>query len=148
MKSFHRFVLSFCLLVAGATLSAAAFAAPVNATGTVSYVLPVLGCMQGQPTCNAPLTGADALTGIDVYVSTSPIPDTFTGPPTLSVGPAVTTTPVSVSANNGDTVYVRLKARNSSGSSVFTAPATFVVHLAVIPNPPTSVTFTLVISAP
>ncbi len=136
---------SFALALLASLLASTAFAVPVNSTGTVSYTLPTLGCKLGQPVCDVPLTGANALTAIEVYVSTSPIADDFAGPPTLTVGATASSTPVTVAANDGDTVYIRLKARNADGLSPFTNAVTRLVHLPVTPLPPSNVTFTLVI---
>jgi hypothetical protein len=101
-----------------------------------------------QPTVSVdglPLTGSNSLTGIEVYISTAPIPDNFTGAATVIVSGAATTTTQTVQVANGSTVYVRLRAINTAGKSALTNQISKLVQVSAVPGVPTSVTITLTI---
>lgn len=143
----------FLSLLAGAALALAAVSAQaaVSAPLTINYTVPTTGCttINGVPVspCDGvPLTGADVVTSIAVYVSTSPIPNNFTGDPTLVVGASPQSVNTSVSITNGQTVYVRLKALSGTGVSDFSAEASKTFTLGVKPGVPTSVTITINVS--
>jgi len=87
------------------------------------------------------LTGAQAITSYQVWISTASIPDTVATAPTATVTTGTTTTQT-VTANPGDTVFARVKACNAGGCSVLTTQASKVLPLST-PNPPTNVTITL-----
>lgn len=123
-------------------LALLAFAAHVQAaTGTaeISWRLPTTS-IDG-----VPLTGANALTAVEVYVATSPIADSATLAPVITLGPGVTTTNYTTAVTNGQTLYVRLKAVSGSQKSVFSNQATKLITLSTVPGVPTNVTITLTI---
>lgn len=131
-------------------LAALALAGPALAATvplTVTYELPTTGCttVNGTPVdpCdNVPLTGGAALTAIEFVVSTSPIPANFSGSPTHSVGGTNTGMSTTVNVTNGQTVYVRARARNAQGVSVWTNEVSQLFNITVIPN-----SFTIAIGA-
>lgn len=145
----------FLFAALAALCVAPAFAVDVSSDANTSWTNPTLGCptVNGVPTgapCTSPLTGADVLQAIDIYVSTSAIPDNFAGQPTLSVTGGAQTAKVTVTVPNDSTLHIRLKARNATGVSTFTTEVTKLVHVDVgaTPLPPTNVTFELVIRVP
>lgn len=124
-----------------------ASAQTVSGSMKLSWTLPTTGCTVGVTPCdNKPLTGADALTAIDVYISTAPIPDSFSGPPTVTLTAGAITTTQTVPATNGGTLYARLKARNASGASPFTAQVSKSIVLPVTPGVPTNITIEITIT--
>lgn len=117
MKHFSALFVSVILAIVAA-VPAQAVQAPLK----IDFVLPTTGCtiVNGAPVrpCdNVPLTGPNALTFVDFYISLTPIPDGFAGAPTVSIPAGVSTTNTTFTAVSGDTVYVRVKARNASGLS-------------------------------
>jgi hypothetical protein len=88
------------------------------------------------------LTGPQALTSYQVWVSTSSIPTTTNAAPTATLTGAVTTTTQTINASPGATLYVRLKACNSAGCSDFSAEATKALPITA-PGIPTSITITV-----
>lgn len=147
----------FVSLAAGALVALAALSAPpayaaVAAPLTLTWTNPTTGCATVNgvvvtPCQSVPLTGADALAAVDVYISTAVIPDDFTGAPTFSVTAPATTSSTTYSLNSGQTMHIRLKARTASGGvSKFTPEVTKTVTAGVEPGVPTSVTVTLNIS--
>ena len=88
------------------------------------------------------LTGAQALTNYQVWVSASPILDTTTAPPTVTLSNTVTTTTQAVTVPAGGTVYARIKACIGQLCSAFSAQATGVIPVSA-PGVPTSVTITI-----
>lgn len=138
----------FFPILAGALLAIASLTAHA-ATGTVNvtWQLPTFACTVGVVPCdNLPLTGANALTGVEVYLSTSPIADDTTASPTVSLTADQTTASATLGVNNGDTIYARVRVRNQFGPSDFSAEATKLVTIATKPGMPTSVTITITIS--
>lgn len=128
-------------------LAASANAQAVPGSAKFTWALPTTGCTVGVTPCdNAPLTGADALTSIQVFVSTSPIADTSTLTPALTLGGGVTTGTATLNVTNGQTLYGRVKACNAKGCSGFSVQVSKVVKLDVVPNVPTSVTIEIQIS--
>jgi hypothetical protein len=91
------------------------------------------------------LTGTQALTSVQVFLSTSPIADSSTMAATVTLTPAASTTTQVFAASAGQTIYGRIKACNSGGCSDFSAQASRLVPVAV-PGVPTSVTITLTIT--
>jgi len=138
------------------SLALAALALPAHASVSVPVVVnwtaPTVGCstingVMVNPCDNIPLTGGDAITGYDVYMSTSVIPDNFSGPPTVSVQASANGVQTNFAVNSGQTIHVRVKVKIASGgTSSFSNEATQTVTLGVVPQPPTSVTVQLVIS--
>lgn len=140
MKRFACLVLAVCIAFAA---SVPAQAAPVPVK--ITYTLPTVACstVNGAvvfPCDNVPLTGANALTGVDVYISKAPIADDSTMAPTASVAVGTTTYTSNFAASDGDTLYVRMKARTASSSSAFSNAATKLVVVKVAPNAPIIVT--------
>jgi hypothetical protein len=124
-----------------------AFAQTVPAAATYKWTLPTTGCTQSVTPCdNKPLTGADALTGVEVYVSTSPIADNSTMAPTFTLAADTLTKSYTGSVPNGATVYARFKAVNANGKSAFSTQLSKVITVTtpppgpVIPGVPTNVT--------
>jgi len=146
----------FLSLLAAAVVAVAATSTPaqaaVSAPLTLNWANPTTGCATVNgvtlvPCQSVPLTGADALVAVDVYISTAVIPDDFAGAPTFSVVAPATTASTSYSLNSGQTMHIRLKARVASGGvSKFTNEVTKQVTAGVEPGVPTSVTVTLNIS--
>jgi predicted phage tail protein len=94
-----------------------------------------------------PLTGANALTGIEVHWSTSPIADTDlsrVAQVTLS-GTAQTTTQT-IQVTNGQTLYFRVRAVRGAEKSGFSNQASKLVQLSTVPSVPTSLTVTITIA--
>jgi hypothetical protein len=150
MKRFLSLIAA-SLLASLACVSAPAQAA-VSVPLSVSFVLPTSACttingVTVNPCDNIPLTGANALTNTDIWVSLAPIPNNFTGAPTLSIPAGSTSVNTNFSASSGDTIYVRLKARTASASSAsYSNEATKTVTLGAVPGNVTSVTLTINIS--
>jgi predicted phage tail protein len=136
-----RLLIASVLLCLGFAVNAQTVPGSVD----LAWELPTTGCTSGISPCdNAPLTGPDALTAINVYISTSPIPDNTAMAPTLALG-AVTTVKHTMQVKDGDTIYARVRAVNSSGPSVFSGQVSKVIKLPVVPGVPTNVTITLTI---
>ena len=115
-------------------LAPAAFAA----TATINWSAPA-AAVDGTP-----LTGAQAITSYQVWVSSATIPTNTTMTPTATVTGTATTTTQTITVLPGGTIYARVKACNSAGCSDFSSEATKTLPVSV-PNPPTNVTVTLVI---
>lgn len=106
-----------------------------NPSVTINWTAPTLA------TDGTALTGAQAITSYQVWVSTAAIPDNITAAPTATVTSGTTTTQ-SITANPGDTIFARVRACNAGGCSVLATQASKVLPIAT-PNPPTNVTITL-----
>lgn len=134
-------------LVAVLVLSAVAMAAttvPVK----IDFTLPTVACstVNGAyvvPCDNIPLTGANALTGLDVFISTAPIVDNSTMAPTVSIAAVASTYNSTFQAGDGDTLYIRLKARTAGASSAFSNMLTKDVVVKVVPNSPVIISITV-----
>lgn len=138
-----KYLLIPLLLLFGAPVLAQSVSGVVN----IAWTLPTTGCTAGVSPCNnKPLTGADALTGVKVYVSTAPISDTTILAPVATLGPGVTTTTYTTNVTNGSTIYVRVRATNASGDGPLSNQASQVVALPVLPGVPTSVTISITIT--
>lgn len=144
-----RRLVSAALALAAVLVSAAAPAQTVTvpATLNVSWTLPTQACVNA-PTCsqNVPLTGAYALTGIELYVSTSSIADDSTMAASAVFGASSTTATYNATVNNGQTLYVRVKAVNAFGKSPFSSEVSKLITVPARPGVPTSVTVTLTIT--
>lgn len=88
------------------------------------------------------LTGAQAITGYQVWVSTTSIPDNVSTAATALITGTATTTTQTVTANPGDTIFARVKACNSSGCGTLSNQVSKALPIN-LPNPPTSVTITI-----
>lgn len=141
----------FASLLIGALVAVVALpaAAAVSAPLTISYTLPTTGCasLNGvvlSPCQSAPLTGADAVDFVELFLSTSVIPDTPVGAPTATVPATSTSFSTSYSMNSGQTVHIRVRAHILSGGySTLTSEITKTVTSGVQPGWPTNVTVTL-----
>lgn len=92
----------------------------VSGSMKLSWTLPTTGCTVGVTPCdNKPLTGADALTAIDVYISTAPIPDSFSGPPTVTLTAGAITTTQTVPATNGAGFKIDCATRDARSSDEY-----------------------------
>lgn len=99
-----RFILLGCMLGAALAFLTVAHATVPVPVG-VSYTLPTQACVYvngvATTTCG-PLTGADALTGIEVYFSLAPIADGATLTPVVTLPPTASTYTSTFQAGNGD----------------------------------------------
>lgn len=77
---------------------------PVTASAQVTWTLPTL------TTDGKPLTGADALTKLQVFASPATIPDSTSATPTAELGPTATSYAYTTIVPNGTTLYFRLRA--------------------------------------
>jgi len=91
------------------------------------------------------LTGAQALTSIQVFVSTSPITDANAVTPTVTLSGTAVTATQTIATTVGQTLYTRVKACNSQGCSALSNQASRVVPGSV-PGVPTSVVIEISIS--
>jgi hypothetical protein len=121
-----------------ALLPMVAVAQSAPATVVVNWVAPTLTAD------GSPLTGSNVLTKYQIFVSTQPIADGYGAPPTTEVTSGTTTT-VNMNVAAGSTLYVRVKACNSTGCSLFSNQASKLVTI-LTPAPPTSVTITLTVT--
>ena len=126
--------LTIAALLGFLALVQTANAQTVTAEADVSWTLPTTDTLGG------PLTGSNALTKVQLYVSTSPIADDTTMTP-IELAPGATTYAYEQAVPNGSTVYVRLKACNAVCSG-FSSEASKEIRVSV-PNVPTGVTVTL-----
>lgn len=126
-------------LMALALASLCVPAAAATATATLTWTNPTTS-VDG-----IPLTGANALTGIEVYCDTAPIPDSSTLAPLTTLG-VVQTAPVTmtVSAAPSVTLYCRLKAARNTERSAFSNQASKVFTFSTIPGMPTQLQITLI----
>lgn len=129
------------------TVSGAASAATVDGTSNVSWGAVTQGCLVGVTPCvPSTLTGADVVTGYEVFASTSPIPDDLAGLTPVAVTSATATSASArLTVPNGSTVYIRVRAFNASIKGVLSNVVTRVVQVPVQPGAPTDVTFEITI---
>ena len=109
------------------------------ATATLNWTAPTTA------TDGSALTGSQAITSYQVWVSTATIPSTTTTTPTATITGTATTTTQTITASPGATIFARVKACNAAGCSDFSTEATKVLPLTV-PNPPTNLTVTITIT--
>ncbi len=125
-------------------LSVASQAQTVPGKIQLTWTLPTL------TTDGLPLTGANALTEMRVYLSTSPIPDNSTMPATVVLGGAVTTTDYTMTVPNGASIYARVKACNRPSAatecSAFSGQVFKVVQASTVPQIPTALGIEIVIT--
>lgn len=141
MKLLRLFVMTLAA-AAAAVVPAVAQTVNVPATLRVSWLLPTT------TDSGLPLTGSLALTGLEVYISTSPIANDTSAAPTLVLGGSATTTTQTLTVPNGSTVYVRVRAVRNAEKSPLSAQATAPVNVSTQPNAPTSVEVQLTITVP
>lgn len=106
------------------------------ATATINWTAPT-AAVDGSA-----LTGQQAITSYQVWLSTSTIPGTTTSTPTVTITGTATTTTQTVTAAPGATLFARVKACNSVDCSDFSVESTKQLPLNT-PGVPTSVTITL-----
>lgn len=131
----------FLALFAG--LAGAQTSPPVQASAALSWTLPTTGCVGS--TCTSPLTGADALTKLQVFVAQSAIADTSTADPVAELAANAVSYAYTASVPNGATLYFRVKACNASGCSPFSAQVSKAVRI-IVPNVPTGVAVTVTVT--
>lgn len=118
-----------------------AFAQTVPGSATLTWTNPTVS-NQG-----VPLTGANALTGIEVHWSTAPITDTdLTRAAQVTLGGTAQTTAQTIQVANGSTLYFRLRAVRGTEKSAFSAEVSKVIALSTTPNAPTAVTVTIAVT--
>lgn len=88
------------------------------------------------------LSGVQAITSYQVWISTATIPTTTTTQPTATVTGTGTSVTQNISVSPGGTLFARVKACNSAGCSDFSAESSKAVPVNA-PGVPTSVTITL-----
>lgn len=112
----------------------------IGATLDVSWTLPT------QATDGTPLTGSQALTGIQLFVSSSPIPDNSTMAPTATFSGDMVQATYNGTVTSGTTLYARVKAVSRGGISDFSAQASKLIEeILSRPGVPTNVAITLTI---
>lgn len=142
MKRFALFAAA--AVVALASIPASAVPVPFK----ITYTLPTTGCtaINDVPVipCDNVALAANAVTGVDVYVSKAPIADNAAMAPTFTIAAGQTTYTGAFQAGDGDKLYFRLKARTAGGASPFSNAATKDVSVKVVPNSPVIVTIDIV----
>ncbi len=106
----------------------------------ISWVLPTTG------TDGSTLVGAQALTSVQVFLSTTTIPATGTMVPTFTLPAGAATTTQTFAVAVGGTLYARVRACNVAGCSDLSTE-TSKTFPAVAPLPPTNVTIDVTITA-
>lgn len=141
--------------IASMVLSARADAQNVPAELTAIWTLPThTECVapppQGSDQCvRLPLTEQYAMTGVQLFISQSPIADNSTMAPTVTLPPGTTTYDYTATVPNGTTLYVRTKAVNQFGASpTFSNQDSKLVLVPAKPMAPSNVTVTLTIALP
>jgi hypothetical protein len=131
-----------CLLFVGVS-----YAQTVSGSLTLRWTLPTTGCVVGASPaiCDRPLTGTDAIQGVNVWIGTSPIPAEPTGAPTLTLPAGATTATHTMQVTNGQTLYARVSARTGTSGGVLSNQVSRLIALPVQPGAPTSVTIELTI---
>lgn len=113
----------------------------VPASANVAWTLPT------QDTKGAALTGTNALTSVNVYVSTSAIPDAPVGAAQVVLGATAQTTAYTLTAPANGTIHVRVSACNQFACGALSAEATKLVATGgLTPGVPTNVTITITIT--
>jgi hypothetical protein len=136
---FRRLLLCLLALVASCAI---AQTTPVSAALTISWTPPTTAGSGTQP-----VTGVNALTGYDIYVSTTPLTATPATPTATLTTSGGTSSKTTFNALVGQTLYVYVTAVDSSGQSLLSAPATYVVPAqGFAPDSPTQVSITVVIT--
>jgi hypothetical protein len=124
------------LMLAGVTH---AQTAPIDASANLHWVNATQGCVG--TVCTYPLTGADALTKVQVFAAIAPISATTTATPTAELPPTATAFTYTVSVTNGSTLYFRVRDC-SQVCGEFGDQVTKLVQV-IVPGKPTGVTVTV-----
>lgn len=131
------FLAIFTLTVLALAIAQRAEAQTVTAEATVTWELPTTDTLGG------PLTGANALTKVQLYVSTSPITENTTITP-IDLPPVAQSFAYEQDVPNGSTLYFRLRACIEICGPLSEATAQSQKEVRVsVPNVPTGVTVTL-----
>lgn len=109
------------------------------ATATIVWTAPTAA------TDGTALTGAQAITSYQVWLSTATIPASTATTPTATITGTATTTTQTVTVAPGATLFARVKACNAGGCSDFSTESSKVLPLTV-PNPPTNLTVTILVT--
>jgi hypothetical protein len=147
MKRFASLLAGLALALVATVPAQAAVSAPL----AISYTLPTTGCVSVNgvvlsPCQSVPLTGGDAVDFVEVFLSTSTIPDNASTP-TATVPASTTSYSTTYSVNSGQTIHVRVRAHIASGGySILTNEVTKQVTAGVQPGQPQNVTVTLTIT--
>lgn len=123
-----------------------AYAQTAPGSITLTWTNPTTGCSQGVTPCdNKPLTGADALTGVDVFlVAAASPPAAPPATPFVSLSATTTTTTQSLPVRSGDTIYAWVRANNAAFKGMMSnRVASGVVTFPVVPGVPSGVTIQL-----
>jgi hypothetical protein len=129
------------LLIGMLFLAVGAFAQTVPGSAVLTWTNPTTS------TDGLPLTGANALTGIEVHWATAPIADAdLTRAPQLTLGGTVATTTQTIQVANGSTLYFRLRAVRGTDKSAYSAQVSKAIVLSTVPGMPTGVTLSLTIT--
>lgn len=110
----------------------------ISAEARLSWVLPTTA------TDGTPLTGANALTKLQVFAATAPIADTSAAAPTAELSGTATTWTYTTTVPNGSTLYFRVKACNAAACGPFSNEANKLVKI-VIPGAATGLTVTVTV---
>lgn len=131
------------LLIAGLFLfGGMSFAQTVPGSASLTWTNPTTS-VEG-----VPLTGANALTGIEVHWATAPIADTdLTRPGQVTLGATAQATQQTIQVANGSTLYFRVRAVRNADKSAFSNQASKLIALSTIPGPPTNLQLNLIIGA-
>lgn len=126
-----------------------ASAQTVEGTLRIGWAVPTTGCndLLSPPVCG-PLSADDAVTSINLYISTSPIPDDTAMPPTLVIAATPNRITHTMRVTAGQVVYIRARALNRNGPSPYSDQISKVIEIPMIPGMPTEVTIELQIGAP
>jgi hypothetical protein len=116
-------------------------AADVQVRADFSWALPTTGI---KGTATVPLTGADALTKLQIWVKTSPIPDTESSAPTAELGPTATSFTYTTTVPNGTMLYGRLKGCVVACGALSVQASKAIAVL--IPSVPTGVAVTVTVT--
>jgi hypothetical protein len=128
------------LIAALLLMPALAFGQTVSKPLTITWSLPTIS------KDGLPLTGQYAITSVQLFLSTSPIPDTA-ATPTITLTSAAISAVHTMSVANGQRVYVRMKACNAKCGDL-TPDASVPVTLDTTPGVATNVTIKLEIGSP
>lgn len=131
-----RHIALIALIVLAPLFAVTSLAQAASPSVTISWTAPT------QAADGSALTGAQAISSYQVWVSTTSIPDTVATAPTATITGTATTTTQTIGAAPGDTIFARVKACNAAGCSDLSNQVSKVLPLS-LPRPPTSVTITL-----
>ena len=135
-----RRVLIGALALFALTVASLAYAQTVPGSATLTWTNPTTS-VDG-----VPLTGANALTGIEVHWATAPIADTdLTRAAQVTLTGTAQTTQQTIQVTNGSTLYFRVRAVRGTEKSAFSNQASKLIQLSTVPGMPTTLTVTIVI---